>query len=129
MKRHTQLVFLAAVTVLMAIVPMAWLLSAPQASTLTGRAIVLLVSVVCALRYIRRFPSASPAVLCATVIGGVLLVAKPGGPLFVIAVPVFAAFLWAVIAIARSEIMRAWTRPFATGWRRSVNTRPSEASR
>jgi hypothetical protein len=79
MKRHTELVLLVVVTLMVAIASTGWLLNSPEAATRAARAIVLLVGTVCAIRYIRRLPSASPAVLCVTVVGGIALVADLHG--------------------------------------------------
>jgi hypothetical protein len=113
MKRHTELVLLVVVTLMVAIASTGWLLNSPEAATRAGRAIVLLVGTVCAIRYVRRLPSASPAVLCATVVGGIALVARPGWPLMPVVLGVFVALAWAAVALARGAgpyIARAWRR-------------------
>jgi hypothetical protein len=124
MRRHSHLVLLAVVTLMLAIASTGWLLNSPEAATRAGRAIVLLVGTVCAIRYIRRLPSASPAVLCATVAGGIALVARPGWPLLPVVLGVFVALAWAAVALARGAgpyIARARRRRNA----RSHDTRES----
>jgi len=101
MRRHSPLVLLAVVTLMLVIASTGWLLNSPEAATRAGRAIVLLVGTVCAIRYIRRVPSASPAVLCATVVGGIAVIAKPGGPRFQVGLALLIGLVWAGVALTR----------------------------
>src|SRR5688572_9254552 len=101
MNRHTHLVPLAVVTLMLVIASTGWSISSPEAATRAGRAIVLLVGALCAIRQIRRLPSASPAVLCTTVVGGIALVAMPGGPRFQVGLALLMSLAWAGVALAR----------------------------
>jgi hypothetical protein len=93
---------LAAGTLIVAIASTAWWLSSPQGLRRTGEAIVFLVGAVCCVGHCRRLPPASPAVLFATVLGGVALIEKPGGPLFPIALAVLAGLTWTGVVVVRS---------------------------
>jgi hypothetical protein len=123
MNRHTHVVLLAVVTLMLVIASTGWLLSSPGGATRAGRAIVLLVGALYAIRQIRRLPSASPAVLCTTVVGGIVLVAMPGGPLFPVALGVVVALAWAAVGIARSRTVLALTRALTGLWRHDARGR------
>ena len=101
MKRHTQLVLLAVVT--LAIAATRWWLSSPEAAARAGKAIVILVTAVCCVGHCRRWlPSRSPIVLCTTLIGlGVVVFAKPTGPLFPTAIAVLTGLAWTGVLVAR----------------------------
>jgi hypothetical protein len=114
MKRHTSLTLLAGGTLILAIAAAAWWISSPQGVRRAGEAIVLLAGMVGALAHVRRVPSASPAVLFTTVIGGLVVIARPGGPLFPIALCVSVAITWAIVSITQSSALRALPKILTT---------------
>jgi hypothetical protein len=92
--KRTSLILLAAGTLLLAVVSAAWWTSTPRGARTVGEAIVLIAGAASALGRVRRLPSATPTVLYTTVIGGVAVIARPGGPLFPIILSVFVALAW-----------------------------------
>ncbi len=68
-----------------------------------GEAILFIATMAWALGGVRRVPSASPAVLCATVVLGILSIERPGGRFFPIFLLVGIALAWAGVAVARSS--------------------------
>ena len=100
--RRTQLLPLAAVTMMVAAAATAWWLSSPESAIRAGKAMAMLATVVCAIEQGRRFrPSRSPAVLAIVLaLLGVLLIARPGLR-FALVLAGLAALAWIGIAIAR----------------------------
>ena len=70
LSRRTQLLFLASVTVIVAIAATGWLLSSsPQGIWRTAEATVILVTGVCAFTHLRRLNDPPPFVLYTTLAG------------------------------------------------------------
>ena len=67
--RRSQLTLLAAITLAVAIAATGWWIYSPQGVRRTTEAMLLLVTGVCGLGYLRRLPKGSPLVLVTTLVG------------------------------------------------------------
>ena len=99
--RRTQLIVLAASTLILAIVFAARWVGSPLSVQRAGEAIVLMAGAACAIRHCRRIPSASPAVLLTTLIGGLVVIARPGGRLYPLVVSAFLAITWVCVVLVQ----------------------------
>jgi hypothetical protein len=96
--KRTSLILLAAGTlIILAILSASWLTSSPRSLRRATEAIVLIAGTVSALGRVRRVTSATPAVLYTTVIVGLVVIARPGGPLFPIVLSAGVALAWASV--------------------------------
>jgi hypothetical protein len=100
--RRTQLVLLAAATVIVAVAATLWWLSSPAGLSRTGKAIALLITLVCAVTQARKPPSPSVALLC-MLLGylAILVFVRPTSLQLAAAFGIFTAVAWTAITIGR----------------------------
>ena len=104
--QRTQLVLLASGLLILAVVSAEWWTSSPQRVRRVGEAILIIAAATSALGNARPIPSATPAVLYTTVIGGAVVIARPGGRLFPIILSVFVALAWVSVVF----VQKMWTK-------------------
>jgi hypothetical protein len=106
--KRTSLVLTAAATLLLVIVCAAWWASSPGGVRRAGQAILVIAGVASALACVRvgRRPVATPTVMLVTVVGSLVLIARPAGPLLPIVLCAFAALAWTAVSIVQSPAMR-----------------------
>jgi|SRR5678815_1144353 hypothetical protein len=120
-----RLVLLTGGLLILGIVSAAWWTGSPRGVRNAGEAILLIAGAASAMGHVRRVPSATPAVLYTTVIAGLVVIARPGGPLLPIILSAVVALAWAAVSIAQSSAVRnrlswvsvvfaqkVWTRDF-----------------